>query len=218
MMRRKGLTLVIMLLALSAMSMAAWAETEVEVFNAGFEVLPPGVSAEEALGKVPYGWAMTRPAGTYQVGLTDEKAKSGQYSLKVDVEGSQGGIHISSKPIPVEPGKTYAALWNVFNVNEPPTYQEAIHLYMEFWGGEGWWRDVDYWSEDAWEEDLPSRWGGATRVGVFWEGKAQTFDEWFDVVVVGQAPADAKYVTVSLWTAARVMKAYVDDIRLAILD
>lgn len=217
-MRRAWQTVLATLLALSAMGGAVWAETEIEVFNGGFELLPPGVSAEQALGKVPYGWAATSPGGSWQVGLSQEKVLSGTYSVNITVDASQGGILVSSKPIPVEPGKTYAALWNVYNVHQPPTYQEGIHLYLEFWPEGGWWGDEDYWSAASWEQSRPAPWSTRSRVGVFWEGKAQTFDQWFQVVVAGQAPQDAKYATLSLWTANRTMKVYVDDVRFAVLD
>lgn len=207
------LTVVFILLLLASVC----AETELPVFNGDFEVLPEGVTVDESLGRLPLGWVVTGGGTHWQIGLSDLRSFDGDYSLRVHVSGEGGGVHVSSKPIPVEPGQEYAVLANVYNYFASPLYTNGVHIYLEFWPEAGWWGTYDYWSNENWKQGARAAWSGNTRVGVAWKPSAR-FDEWHQVVVSGVAPANAKYATISLWTASRTMDAFVDGIRFAVVE
>ncbi len=216
-MKRSTLVIITLVLCLTVFG-TALAEQEIPVFNGGFEVLPEGVDVKEALGKVPFGWCVFADVDDFwSVELTDEKAKSGKYSAKITLTEAKSGVLLTSKPIEITPGKTYAALWNIFNLYEEPSYVNPIHLYLEFWPEGGWWKDTDYWSLESWREGLIGPWGSSKRVGVQWKS-SEKFGEWEEHVIMGTAPANAKYVTISLWVPRRTLKSYVDDVRLALID
>jgi hypothetical protein len=195
----------------------ARAETPIAIFNGSFESLPPGISADDALGKLPWGWCPTLSPGSAAAVLSDERVFEGRYALKVEVDPAATAL-TSSKPIPIEGGKTYAALWRIYNVGNLPAGSNQIHCYMEFWGAVGgWWQDNDYWSEEAWEGQVLGNWSNSRRIGVYWLPSRQ-YDQWEDVVVIGPAPEEATHVTLSLWVPRKTLTSYIDDIQLAMID
>lgn len=197
-----------------------FAATEVPVFNGNFEAKPPIGDFSEALGLVPFGWVIATgpsdPSDTsnWSVGLSDEMAYDGDYSLRVLTTDRVGSILIASKPLPVEGGKTYALQAHIYNTVEP---QGRLMVYLEFWDENGWWGDTDYWSEDRWQGQERGRWRQAVRLH---ERNVQSteFNTWQEMFLTTEAPSNAKYLTVSVWTANRVMKSYIDGIRVAEID
>lgn len=216
-MRHRAAMCVFSLLSVFVFLATACAETELPVANGDFELLPEGVTAEDALGKLPFGWVVTGGGTHWEIGLSDLVAFDGKHSLRVHVFGQGGGVHVSSKPIPVEPGKMYAVLVNVYNRFEAPLYTNGVHVYLEFWREDGWWGSDDYWSQENWEQGARGAWTANRRVGVAWK-PSDRFDAWHQVVVTAVAPADARYATIALWTASRNMDSFVDGIRFAELD
>lgn len=216
-MRRYCVIWVLSAIVLTLACAGVGAETELPVFNGDFELLPAQVSAAEALGQMPFGWVVTGGGNHWEIGLSDARAFDGEFSLRVHVFSEGGGVHVSSKPIPVEPGKTYAVLAHVYNHFESPLYTDGVLVYLEFWPESGWWGSYDYWSDKNWESGSRGAWSGNNRIGVAWTPSGR-FDQWQQVVISGVAPANAKYATISFWTARRTMDAFVDGIRFAEVD
>jgi hypothetical protein len=201
-----------------AWAIVAHAQEEIPVFNGSFEVLPEGVQPEEALGKMPYGWSAS--LGSLEVTeavLSDEKAYEGKYSLKISVS-EPATILTASRPIPIEPGQTYAAMWRIYNVRDLPVYASHLHVYMEFWGSDGgWWGDTDYWSRESWEAQRRGSWSTSKRLSTTWT-TSREFGQWEDVLVIAQAPENATHVTLSLWVPRKTLISYVDDVQFGLLD
>lgn len=216
-MLRKSI-LILGVLVASVFVWPALAETELPVFNGNFEILPEGVEASEAFGKIPLGWAVWHPQehDRFSVGLTDELVYEGRYAVKV-VNDEATGLFITTKPFAIEPGKTYAALVHLYNASEPPLYQDVLHVYIEFWKDDGWWGSQDYWSEEAWQTQPRSPWNVGNRVAQV-QLVPKGHNEWEEVFVMGTAPRDAQYMTISFWSAHRRLKTYIDDLRVAALD
>ncbi len=215
-----GLLVTVILLTTS---LGATFAAEIPVFNGGFEDLPDGVSPEDAMGKLPYGWRINMKAGVpetdWSVLLSDENPLNGKYSLKITrttttlPDGSDYSIMIHSKPIPVEPGRSYAALMNVFVTKE---LGGTLHLYLEFWSDEGWWNGKDFWSEEVWANQTTGSYSATKRVAVPF-ARSGKYNTWEEVFVEGVAPENAKYVTIGLYSPSRSkVKCYVDDVRFAV--
>lgn len=195
----------------------AQAQEERPVFNGDFEVLPAGVAPEEALGKTPYGWCASPGAPEALAVLSDDMAYEGKYSLKI-ATSEPATILTASRPIPIEPGQTYAAMWRIYNVRDLPTYTGNLHAYMEFWGADGgWWGDGDFWSQESWEAQRQGGWATSKRLSTTWAASRE-FDQWEDVLVIAQAPENATHVTLSLWVPRRTLISYVDDVQFGLLD
>lgn len=193
----------VLVCALSAVSMAA----EIPLANFDFEEFAEEVTAEEALGKLPYMWDLYADPNLdyWYAGLTNEKALSGEYSILIMDTSSEKGLMVRSYPVEAIPGKDYMALVNIFNVQEAP-FKDTLQVYMEFW------------SEHGWNPESRTEWDRSKRVGVTWGG-SKTFGEWEEFMLVGTAPEDAKYVTVGLYGHnAAIVKAYVDVVRLGVRD
>ncbi|HHT25855.1 MAG TPA: hypothetical protein GXZ82_01220 [Firmicutes bacterium] len=214
-------TVVIFVLCVLLASFGLVYAQDLAVFNGDFELLPEGVTAEEALGKTPYGWsasiatAPTIPDGHISASLTDAKVFSGKFAVRLYTNDA-ASILLSSRPIPIQGGLTYAALFRIFDVDDLAT--NHTQAYMEFWADDqGWWGHRDFWSEESWREQTPGGWGTSKRLSAVWAA-AKSFNTWEEVIVMADAPANAKYVTLSLWIPRRPMHTYIDEIQLAVVE
>lgn len=201
-MRRLMLGVLVILLCLffSLLSFAA----EVPVPNGDFEELPEGVSEADALGKLPHMWDATYNTGFgHSVSLSNEKVYDGKYSMKIVDNSPENGVLAISYPIPIEPGKEYMALANVYNTPDSPA---TLHLYIEFW------------SEHQWDPSDLTGWNRRNRVGVKFIA-SQKKGQWEEVILTGVAPEEANFLTITLVGGnAPVIVSYVDGIRLGVRD
>lgn len=187
---------------------------DLALFFSDFERIPEGVSEEDALQMSPFGWIASGNAENWSVKLSKDVAYEGTYSMLVLVDpGTTNGIHISSRPIPVEEGTEYKATAMMYNVADEP-YGRRTDLYLEFWGENGWWGSNDYWSFEYWQTQGRGAWG--TKDRLHHVATSGTLGEWVEVTTTAVAPPGAKYATISFWTSSRVLKSYIDNVRLEV--
>jgi hypothetical protein len=201
-----------------AVGLVVCAQEQMAIFNSGFEILPPGVTPAEALGKTPYGWsASTSTPDTATAVLSDEQAFEGRYSLKVTT-GEAGKILTCGQPVAIEGGKTYAAMWRIYNARSLSNQSNNLVAYIEFWGAAGgWWGKTDFWSQESWEVQKPGGWSTSKRLEAVWTHSRQ-FDQWEDVLVIAEAPANATHATLALWVPGRSLISYADDVQFGLID
>lgn len=115
---------------------------------------------------------------------------AGDWSLKVVDPDQKTGVGLRSTKVAIEGGKQYMASVKVYNAESA-----TGSLYLEFWNEAG------------------------NRVLAPFEWRPGDKDVWTEIVVVAEAPSNAKYATLLLYSSSiAVGTVYFDEVSLMALD